>query len=245
MRAASYSERVQAETFVAVLAACGGLSAAAYAGIQARAARRSAAAAEELVNVGRRQVEETRRQAQAAEDSVQIGREQLALAREQFEQSRHDVEKDRQEAIEASRPQLVPLNDQPSPGGFNLRITEPLEFSAWFTNQGPGAALVDEVRLDIGDGSILQGSPRAGGGAQPVRELLVPEGEDFNVYVPSSPALTGLVNNPRRDIHLELRCSRAGERSRKWWMPFELGPRLGDIGRHQWIATPGEVRRAE
>lgn len=213
--------------------------AAAYAVVQARAAKRSVKAAEE-------QATGSRRQAQAAEDSVQIMRDQLSLQRQELERSREAVALEQEQAIEASRPELLPQNDRASPGGFNLRVTEPLELSAWFTNDGPGQVLVDAVRLDLGDPPVvLSGSPRADGGAEPVRELPVPEDEGFNVYIPSSAQLTGLVNNPKRPLRLGLRYARAGERSRKWWAVFRLEPKLGDVGRPQWLATPLEVRAEE
>lgn len=216
-----------AAAIIAGISAGAGVLAAAYASVQARAAKRSANATEE-------QLTESRRQAQAAEDSVQIMRDQLSL--------QHQA---REQAIEARRPELLPQNDRASPGGFNLRITEPSQLSAWFTNDGPGQVVVDAVRLvRMGDLHIvLEGRPRAAGGARPVGELPVPEGEAFNVYFPW--VFPGFVDNPKQLLHLELRYARAGERSRKWWAAFSLEPKLGDVGRPEWFATPLEVRAEE
>lgn len=218
-------------------AAAAAVLAAGFAASQAMSARRSASAAEEQVTAARAQATAAEREAHAAEESARIAREELELTREHRQQ---DAEKE----LEASRPRLEPMSPRPAPGAFNLRLTEPLEFSAWLVNRGPGSAAVDQVRLDIGDGGLLRGSPRAEGGAQPVEELIVGEGDEFNLYVPASPELTGLINTPNRPLQLEVRFSAAGQPGPQWWTSVRLEPKLGETGRHQWIATSVTVRHA-
>ncbi len=99
------------------------------------------------------------------------------------------------------------------------------------------------MRLDIGDGGILSGDPRAAGGAEPVGEIVVGEADELNLYVASSPELTGLINDPKRTLQLEVRFCAAGHPEPKWWMSLTLEPKLGESGRRQWIATSVNVRR--
>ena len=223
----------------AIIAACAAAAALVGAGLaasQARSARRSASAAEEQVTAARAQASAAGREPHAAEEGARIARAQLQLTRQYRQQ---DAEKE----LEAGKPRLEPMNDRPSPGAFNLRTTEPLEFSAWLVNRGPGSAAVDQVRLDIGDGGILSGAPRAAGGAEPVREMVVGEADELNLYVASSPELTGLINDPKRTLQLEVRFCAAGHPEPKWWMSLTLEPKLGESGRRQWIATSVNVRR--
>jgi hypothetical protein len=212
---------VEVDTIIAVIAAAVAVVSAAFAGKQARAAEHEASAAEDA--------------AASARQSVKLEREGLQLAKASAE-----AQAEREE--EATRPKLEPLAERRDPPAFHVHETSPQWFAGWLVNHGPGSAIVDEVRLEIG-ASTTDGHPYDSDG-QPVQQVLVAEGAQVNVRVQEVPELS-IVIREQPPLHLEVRYCGSANPAVRWWVGIDLEPALAPSpGRKAWRVTGYNTRRA-